>query len=557
METVETKPLGAATDQDRTPEPDGPSQVGDLGLALSGGGVRATLFSLGVLIGLIETNCHRRVRCIASVSGGSILNAAMAHGPTLCNLDSVEKFRPLASQLASSLAWSGVFAWSGRNLAATSWFLLRLGGRVILPLVIPALYMLGMAVDAIKKAGFWETLVETLRKNWYWLRDFTWQHPLVVIGTLLAWVMVAFFLTRGLLQEAEYRSLISKIADPEHRQKPLTVDQWGQEPSPGNEGVMHVLVATDLLSGAPLYFSREFIYCAPYGWSRPRDVKNKIKTSVALYSSAAFPAVFPPKRIRLRTLNFQNGESSGVLPRSVRLVDGGVYNNLGTDWFSVLEQQRKPPLWPFGEIKVIPPKIERQNVVVVNAGAPSSDMHRLLPYNTIPRIMSVLYDNTVRPRIDTLHNRRLPLIDIAESPITLAERLKEQVTAIRDTDAPGSTLGDEVKGAPNGALGRAEALLKTLNGKTPEFWADLGHHTAGTATKLSRAGERAAARLMLHGYLSSLVLFHVVFGAKLPSVIRGEEYFLSLARPDKSATDDRKADDRVGVDVPATHADVA
>jgi hypothetical protein len=42
-----------------------------LGLALSGGGVRATLFSLGVVIGLIETSCHKRVQCVASVSGGS------------------------------------------------------------------------------------------------------------------------------------------------------------------------------------------------------------------------------------------------------------------------------------------------------------------------------------------------------------------------------------------------------------------------------------------------------------------------------------------------------
>jgi len=35
-------------------------------------------------------------------------------------------------------------------------------------------------------------------------------------------------------------------------------------------------------------------------------------------------------------------------------------------------------------------------------------------------------------------------------------------------------------------------------------------------------------RLMLHGYLLSLVLLHVRFEAKLPERIRGEEYFLSL-----------------------------
>jgi hypothetical protein len=74
-----------------------------LGLALSGGGVRAALFSLGVVIGLIETGCHRRVRCVASVSGGSILNAALAHEKSLASFPSLTEFEPLASKLAASL----------------------------------------------------------------------------------------------------------------------------------------------------------------------------------------------------------------------------------------------------------------------------------------------------------------------------------------------------------------------------------------------------------------------------------------------------------------------
>jgi hypothetical protein len=85
-----------------------------LGLALSGGGVRAASFSLGVVIGLIETGCHRRVRYVASVSGGSILNAALAHARSLDGFSSVEEFECRASTLAASLAWRGAFAfdWS-------------------------------------------------------------------------------------------------------------------------------------------------------------------------------------------------------------------------------------------------------------------------------------------------------------------------------------------------------------------------------------------------------------------------------------------------------------
>jgi len=93
--------------------------------------VRAALFALGVVIGLIETGCHQRVRCIASVSGGSILNAVLAHAthplgsftltqPTttaepLDNLSDTD-FEWLATRLATSLAWRGVFPFHWRTV---------------------------------------------------------------------------------------------------------------------------------------------------------------------------------------------------------------------------------------------------------------------------------------------------------------------------------------------------------------------------------------------------------------------------------------------------------
>ena len=121
--------------------------------------------------------------------------------------------------------------------------------------------------------------------------------------------------------------------------------------------------------------------------------------------------------------------------------------------------------------------------------------------------MSVLYDNTVRPRVRTMQAENRPLIDIDNSPIELARNLATQ------DGAPGA---------------RAKALVTRLEGMTDEFWADFKSDAAGTKTKLSRAGRRTGARLMLHGYLLSLVLMHVRFGAQMPDRIRGEEYFLSL-----------------------------
>jgi predicted acylesterase/phospholipase RssA len=49
--------------------------IGKVGLALSGGGFRASLFHVGVLAGLAELDLLRHVEVLSCVSGGSILGA--------------------------------------------------------------------------------------------------------------------------------------------------------------------------------------------------------------------------------------------------------------------------------------------------------------------------------------------------------------------------------------------------------------------------------------------------------------------------------------------------
>ena len=172
-------------------------------------------------------------------------------------------------------------------------------------------------------------------------------------------------------------------------------------------------------------------------------------------------------------------------------------------------------LWPFGELNVKLSMIETNNVIIVNAGAPSRRLLRLGPF-PLARIMSVLYDNTVRPRVELVRAAKLPLIDIEQTPFKLANSLAE--------------LGGDVGG-------RAKALATKFDGGG-DFWADFGRDTAGTKTKLSGAGRRVAARLMLHGYLSSLALLHAKFEGKLPEHIRGEGYFLKLVDKELARADE-------------------
>src|SRR5689334_16148620 len=61
-----------------TAEPTRKADPNVIGLALSGGGHRATAYALGVLLYLVDSGLNTRVRTIASVSGGSILNAFVA-----------------------------------------------------------------------------------------------------------------------------------------------------------------------------------------------------------------------------------------------------------------------------------------------------------------------------------------------------------------------------------------------------------------------------------------------------------------------------------------------
>jgi len=57
------------------------SEVPRIGLALSGGGFRATAFGLGCLRALHDRDLLQHVRVVSGISGGSLLTAMWAYGP--------------------------------------------------------------------------------------------------------------------------------------------------------------------------------------------------------------------------------------------------------------------------------------------------------------------------------------------------------------------------------------------------------------------------------------------------------------------------------------------
>ena len=472
-----------------------------IGLALSGGGIRATLFSLGVVIALVETGANRWVRSIASVSGGSLLNAWLAHAGDFSSLKSPDDFE--ARKLAKMLRFGGVFAWSPRNI----WRVIR-SAIGLIPTLLGTVITVGAFFAGILKEERPPVVDVTIQGMWW---AYGLVPPLIWIYIVATLGVFAAFILRGRWQEAIFATKLGELTgNPQ-----CTLASF--KPS----RVQHVLVSTDLKSACPVFFSKDFVHCQTHGWSEP----GTLRTATALYASAAFPVVFPPRRLWASRFAFRNGKAGPL--RGFALADGGVYNNLGNDWFKTRDEQ-PASMWPYGELdlKVEGVREPLSMQIVVNAGAPSEPIEWLYPGLSTLRTMSVLYDNTVSPRVAQIVGDDL-LLDIKDSPQELARHRTGLLEPKR---------------------ARAEQINKQLARRDERFWNQLKTETAKTPTKLSGVKWRTMAALMHHGYLSAMVLLWTQYGESLPRIeelrstnghwplepddpfaLRDEKYFLDLA----------------------------
>ena len=75
-----------------------------LGVALSGGGHRAAVFSLGALLYMVDARVSPNVTTISSVSGGSLLNGYLALQRTSFDRWSQDGFEGPAAAFARCIA---------------------------------------------------------------------------------------------------------------------------------------------------------------------------------------------------------------------------------------------------------------------------------------------------------------------------------------------------------------------------------------------------------------------------------------------------------------------
>jgi hypothetical protein len=358
----------------------------ELAIALSGGGHRATLFTLGALMAVVDRGLNRHVTQIASVSGGSITNAFIAQRCEFAELepgglDSV--VRDLSEQIVTrgSLRRRDIIAVLGGM--ATAGAFVGLGVALVLHAIAAA------AVG----------LVFTLA-------------TMLLTGRFVEWK----------LQRAFFR------------------ERRGDTPLPqslgelAGRGVDHVFCASDLVLGNPVYFSTMAggllyrrtgsVQSVPLS---QRWAAGPLHLSDVVRASAAFPGI-PPRRMVLdrkraspsprrpsllrevigdrlfgedvtpelrARLDAEEEARHSRWPRLCFLGDGGLWNNLGTQVLREDEFYRGGATWSSVPTRLL-------CVDASSALRPTSSLRFDVPGWSIAswfmRSLQMLYENSVAPR---------------------------------------------------------------------------------------------------------------------------------------------------------------
>jgi predicted acylesterase/phospholipase RssA len=218
-----------------------------LGVSLSGGGFRGTLFSLGVLYYLVDSGLARSLRSVVSVSGGSVANAFVAQECDLATVTSGE-LESIVRRMARRIGTTG---------------LLRTGPAI--------LWLLGLGLALIATLAGLILLPTTL------LRLAALAAGITVLGLLLH--------LRGFaLGHAMRRAFFSRGGRPT-RLRDLA-----------RPGVRHALVATEMTSGRPVFFEPHLAH-GP-GLRRCYGECGLLPVHLAVGWSCAVPELLPPGRFR-------------------------------------------------------------------------------------------------------------------------------------------------------------------------------------------------------------------------------------------------------------------
>jgi hypothetical protein len=436
-----------------------------IAIALSGGGHRATLFTLGALMYVVDSGRAGEVTSIASVSGGSITNGMVAQTLNFQTTDSdafEEKVvAPLAGQIANR-------------------------GTLFAPL-LSKLYLAALVLGL--PAAFLP----------FWCFDWAWGVKAVAsLGLLIVWGWVAG--KRGWVCARAFRRTLFAPSGSATLLKNIATK------------VSHVICATEVRASQAVYFARDFVYTHELGPGEPGDMP----LYQAVQASAAFPGGFPHARLPARRHRFKGKLGSEEPTRAVSkllLADGGAYDNMGDQWARGFRDRAKR--WPWlAQEKQVP-----EQLVVVNASArvPWAPF-RLGWIPLLGEIFAFLRTTNVM-YVNTTNVRRQEIVR-SYDPLAPERHGELPGVLVQITQSP-FDVADNFAGAEGKAVGqRASAVIKALGEGNREGWRKIARQNAEVGTTLRKLGSEVSARLMYQGYVTAMCNLHVVFGGEEAGVGR-------------------------------------
>lgn len=435
------------------PEPaSNPVTPRKIAVSLSGGGVRALLFGLGALRAVLAA-CERQghdLQVLAGVSGGAI-GAAYAASRLDLSQASVAEYnaRVLRPAVATITHHSMMF------------------GRWYFPVVVGVAGLLALCGIGLLVAAFW----------------LDWR--LCVAGSVASLLAAAILISfRGPAYQRSMREVL-----------------FGRDSLLGEaDGGTHlVLQASDRTSGEATFLTSRFLYSYRWGQAPPG---NTSLVGAAL-ASATFPIVFGA--FRLRNHSFPGGEQPKP-PKVLSLVDGGIYENMGSEWLLNTDHTR-----------------EDVYKIVVNASRNlglSHAQYRIPIIGdalTLLRERNIQYDATTAPRRRWLH-----ALFIAKPHSGTLVAIDGSIPKWVHTFANGA----DVRGQ------RATAILEALKSahaeETMDAWPKFN---SAVATSLGTVAMEQAHSLVRAGYLAAAIQTHILEDWPSPEAVDPNQLMPWLGQP--------------------------
>ncbi|MEA2931271.1 MAG: hypothetical protein QOI56_56 [Actinomycetota bacterium] len=271
-----------------------------------------------------------------------------------------------------------------------------------------------------------------------------------------------------------------------------------------NPNTDHVICSCDLQTAEAVYFSGRFVYSYRLGWGVP----GGLPLARAVQASACLPGAFAPVVLPIDRHRFSLAGAGDRPLRRLLLTDGGVYDNMGTEWPLRLDARIREGGGP------VPPPHPVDEVVVVNASAgagvnPRASVTKpvLGEITSLLAVKDVLYDQTTAVR------RRLLDARYRATRAGIEDRSVRLTGGTVQIDRSPYELPRTFADGKDDLARRAQKAIEALDALSPgeeAAWAADAHANRSVKTALSKIPADRAARLLRHAYVLTMVNMHVL-----------------------------------------------